>query len=108
MNYVDTKFSDKRLFLIGKSLGGAVGTYAASLKPDLFDGVILENTFTSMSDVVDDLFYLVSFFKPLVLRIDWDTRSLITELRAPLLIVGGSDDELIPVAHSKQLYDVAR
>jgi pimeloyl-ACP methyl ester carboxylesterase len=42
-----------KLFLIGRSLGGAVAAYAASLDPNLFDGLILENTFTSISDMVD-------------------------------------------------------
>jgi len=68
------------LFAIGRSLGGAVAAYAAQIEPDAFDGLILENTFTSIPDMVDTLFYFSGFIKPLVLKIKWDTRQIIQSL----------------------------
>jgi len=65
------------LFAIGRSLGGAVAAYAALIEPEVLDGLVLENTFTSIPDMVDNLFYLVGYFKPLVLRIKWDTRQIV-------------------------------
>jgi len=53
--------------LFGRSLGGAVATQlgmkdeAANIK-----GVILENTFTSIGDMVDKLMPMVAIFKALV------------------------------------------
>jgi hypothetical protein len=96
------------LFIIGRSLGGAVGTYAAMIEPELFDGIILENTFTSIADMVDNLFYLVGYFKFLILRIGWDTKSLITTLKLPILIITGDQDEIVPAIQSKYLYDAAK
>lgn len=96
------------LFLIGRSLGGAVATFAATIEPDLFDGIILENTFTSISDMVDSLFYLVSFFKYFILRIDWDTKALVSTIKLPMLIITGDKDEIVPAMHSKYIFDAAK
>lgn len=96
------------LFLIGRSLGGAVATFAATIEPDLFDGIILENTFTSISDMVDSLFYSVSFFKYFILRIDWDTKALVSTIKLPMLIITGDKDEIVPAMHSKYIFDAAK
>ena len=82
--------------MIGRSLGGAVATYAASLDPELFDGLILENTFTSISDMVDTLFYFVGYFKFLILKIEWDSKTLLQTQKLPMLIITGDQDELVP------------
>lgn len=96
------------MFLIGRSLGGAVATYAASLQPELFEGLILENTFTSISDMVDTLFYFVGYFKFLILKIDWDSKSLLSTQKLPMLIITGDQDELVPAIQSKHLFDAAK
>ena len=61
------------LFLLGRSLGGAVATYVAThpeTPHDLFSGVILESTFTSISDMVDSMFYPpITTFKGFILSI---------------------------------------
>lgn len=104
----EIKKNNEPLFLIGRSLGGAVATYTASLDPSLFDGIILENTFTSIPDMVDVIFYFVGYFKALILRIDWDTKSLLAVQKLPMLIITGDQDELVPAIMSKQLFDVAK
>jgi hypothetical protein len=59
--------SGGNFFLLGRSLGGAVASYVAShedVPQGLFSGLILENTFTSISDMVDQLFFFpVTTFK---------------------------------------------
>ena len=57
-----------------------MAAYAAAQDPDLFDGLILENTFTSIPDMVDNLFYLVGYVKFLILKISWDTKSIVQNL----------------------------
>lgn len=54
-----------------------MAAYAALIEPEVFDGLILENTFTSIADMVDSLFYFVGYFKPLILRIKWDTKQIV-------------------------------
>ena len=42
-----------RIFVFGRSLGGAVATELAMNKSNHLKGVIIENTFTSIGDMVD-------------------------------------------------------
>lgn len=88
---------------MGKSLGGAVATYAAHKDPSLFSGLILENTFTSIADMTDHMFPFLSLFKYLVLRIDWDSNSLIRSLDMPILFIGTQHDEIVPEWHTEKL-----
>lgn len=96
----NVKTEDNSIFLLGRSLGGAVAAYSASIEPKLFDGLILENTFTSISDIVDDLLTVISYFKWIVLRIGWDTNSLIKTIKMPILVIGSVEDEIVPSRHS--------
>ena len=56
-----------KVFVFGRSLGGACAIYGAS-KIKGVRGVILENTFTCMGDVVDKVLPFVSFLKGVLLR----------------------------------------
>lgn len=71
------------------------------------DGLILENTFTSISQMVDHVFYLVSFFKRLILRIGWETCELVPHLEMPILFVTGDQDEIVPHEQTLDLYELA-
>ena len=57
---------------------------------------MLENTFTSIDAMVDQLFPVLKYVKPLVLNMHWDTHSIIDDLRTPVLVVVGEKDELVP------------
>lgn len=84
------------VFCLGRSLGGAVALYTASKYPHLFRGVIIENSFTSMSAMVDYLFPYLNYLKIFILRNHWNSFSLVSQLRMPLLYVSGDKDELVP------------
>lgn len=47
----------------GRSLGGAVAINLAASFPQRLGAVIVENTFTSILDMIDILFPLLSYFK---------------------------------------------
>jgi len=94
------KTEDSAIFLLGRSLGGAVAAYSASLEPQMFEGLILENTFTSISDIVDDIMSFLSYFKWLILRIGWDTNQIVKTLKLPVLVIGSMEDEIVPAKHS--------
>jgi len=105
------------IFLLGRSLGGAVGTYLAALnesetKEDLyrhgFNGLVLENTFTSIDDMVDHIFSIVRLFKSLILRMHWNTAELIGDIKSPILFVIGDKDEIVPWEMGAKLYDMAK
>ena len=57
-----------QILILGRSLGGAVGTYIAAKYPQHVKGLILENTFTSIPDMVDVIMPYIAPLKFLVLR----------------------------------------
>ena len=90
-----------RLVLFGRSLGGGPASYlAARLKPR---GLILESTFTSLHDVAKDMF--PEFLVSLLLRQDYDVRARLSGLRLPLLVAHSPDDETVPYALGRELYE---
>lgn len=120
-NYITSQFKHKYyhaggIFIVGRSLGGAVGTYLASInelgaKENYYDhnfnGIVLENTFTSIDDMVDVIFPFLKYLKWIVLNMHWNTNALIKDIRSPLLIVVGEKDEIVPSDHGTRLYDSA-
>ena len=62
----DEDIDNDRIFIFGRSLGAAVGAELASKKSNHLKGVILENGFTSIGDMVDHLMPLVAKFKFLI------------------------------------------
>lgn len=78
--------------LYGFSLGGAVAAQVIRRHP--FDGLILQSTFTSLPRITKVLFPrlpLHHFAGNL-----FDTLSVIKRLEVPLLVIHGTDDEVIP------------
>ncbi|KAL9189792.1 hypothetical protein ACHAXT_009467 [Thalassiosira profunda] len=99
----------KRMFVFGRSLGGAVAFHLAQYSqaksyPPLA-GVIVENTFLSISEMVDHLLPYVAPFKALVLRMNWDSGSIAPSIRIPTLFLAGAKDTLVPHSHMLELFN---
>jgi pimeloyl-ACP methyl ester carboxylesterase len=77
------------MILMGRSLGGALAIHVASKYPDLFRCMIIENTFTSISDMVDELFAPLKYFKSLILKIGWRSIDIVSSLEIPVLYITG-------------------
>ena len=60
------------------------------------DGIILENTFTSVPDLVDSMFSVLGYFKSIVLTNHWNTIEAVKDIKSPILYVTGSKDEIVP------------
>jgi fermentation-respiration switch protein FrsA (DUF1100 family) len=101
------KLKKSPLISFGRSLGGAVAVSLAHRYPQSISGVVLENTFLSISSMVDKLLPYVSLLKPLVLRIKWDSDVKIKELNQPIMFISGDADTLVPPVHMKKLHDTA-
>lgn len=97
-----------KIVLFGRSLGGAVAVYLAERAPAKVAGLILENTFLSISSMVDALMPALRLVKPLVLRLDWNSERLIQNVPHPVLFVAGLEDELVPHSHMSTLFALAR
>jgi len=91
---------ESRIALFGRSLGGAVAVELAAGRG--LAGVVLESTFTSLEDMarqlVGPLGRLVSGFESI---------GRIPELRAPLLVLHGDRDEIVPIALGRALFEAA-
>ena len=85
----EVEIDKKTLFIQGRSLGGAVAVHTVSKYPHLFRGVIVENTFTSISDMVDVVLSFAKHFKYIILRNHWTSISLINTIENPILFVSG-------------------
>jgi abhydrolase domain-containing protein 13 len=64
----------------------------------------LENTFTSLPELVDHLMPKVAYLKKFVLRNYWPTLERISQLECKVLFIAGVKDELIPHEHMLRLF----
>lgn len=62
-----TDINQNKIIAFGRSLGGAVAIDITATYPEHISALIVENTFSSILDMVDVLFPILSFFKPLCL-----------------------------------------
>jgi fermentation-respiration switch protein FrsA (DUF1100 family) len=98
-----TGVPEQGIVLVGNSLGGAVVIDLAAR--DGARGLILENTFSSLSDVTERHFgRLARIFAMNRL----DSASLIREYQGPLLQTHGDADTVIPYALGRRLFEAAR
>jgi len=101
----------KRLFVFGRSLGGAVAFHLAEYSQSTshnyppLAGVIVENTFLSISEMVDHLLPYVKPFKMLILRMYWNSGNIAPTIRIPTLFLAGAMDTLVPHSHMLELFD---
>jgi hypothetical protein len=91
------------IVIAGESLGGAVATWLAAKENPR--AVILLSTFTS----VPDLGAQVYWFLPvrLLSRIRYDNRENLKRISAPVFIAHSRDDDIVPYAHGKKLFEAA-
>ena len=91
-----------RVLYLGESLGGAIALALAVELPPA--GLILQSTFTSVRDMAR-LHYP---FIPRALVPDaYPSLRIIPRLRAPLLVLHGSDDPVVPLMDGEALYEAA-
>jgi pimeloyl-ACP methyl ester carboxylesterase len=121
-----SKTQKDRLFVLGTSLGGAVAIDVASRPAyaSALCGVMIENSFTSISDMADVLFVpllqrliprasvvvvplLKHVVKPIVMFVGWWSIDRVCRVSTPLLFLSGKKDELIPPHHIKSLHAAA-
>ncbi len=90
--------------VFGKSLGGGVATEVAQ-DADL-GALVLESTFTSVPAVARRLIpFLPEGAFPDTER--YDSLSKIGKVRCPVLVIHGTEDELIPFEQGRRLYEAA-
>jgi fermentation-respiration switch protein FrsA (DUF1100 family) len=98
------RYPAERIVLWGESLGTAVAIAIATEKP--IGHVVLEAPFTSAVDVAA----LPYWFVPVRLLMKDQFRSdlRVGKVTAPVLVVHGEDDTVVPVTLGERLYDLIR
>jgi fermentation-respiration switch protein FrsA (DUF1100 family) len=91
-----------RVLYLGESLGGAVALALALELPPA--GLILQSTFTSVREMAR-LHY--PFVPAAVVPDAYPSLRLIRRLRAPLLVLHGARDDIVPLMHGEALVEAA-
>lgn len=93
----------KRVVLMGESLGCAISIQLALDRPAA--GLVLEAPFASIPHMASAIypFLPARFF----VRTRYDNLEKIPRVKAPLLVVQGTRDEVIPVAQGRMVFDAA-
>ncbi|EFA80913.1 hypothetical protein PPL_06148 [Heterostelium album PN500] len=102
----DESIDHDRIFVFGRSLGGAVAVDASSRYPAIIKANILENTFLSIPDMVDVVLPQLKVFK-LLCKNKWSSFELIRNIKTPTLFLSGKKDELVPSTHMLKLEELA-
>ncbi len=96
------KIPNEQIVFFGESIGGAMAVTLANREP--VAAVILESTFTSLRDMAASAY---PFIPSVVVPDAYKSIDLIRHLKAPVLIVHGSRDEIIPFEMGKKLFEMA-
>ncbi|HYP14826.1 MAG TPA: alpha/beta hydrolase [Bryobacteraceae bacterium] len=94
-------YTPAAIVIHGESLGTAVAADLASNRPCA--GVILEAPFSSARAVAARV---LPWIGPALIS-GFDTKRNVKKLKAPLLVIHGTDDEVIPYELGKEVYEAA-
>jgi fermentation-respiration switch protein FrsA (DUF1100 family) len=86
---------------LGESLGGAVALALALEHPPM--GLIVQSTFTSLRDMARLHYHVAERLVPDA----YPSLRRVRQLRAPLLVLHGDCDDIVPFAHGQALFDAA-
>jgi hypothetical protein len=95
--------SEARIVLMGESLGGGVMVDLAA--QDGARALVLENTFSSLPDVV--AFHYPWLPVKMLMRTRLDSVAKIGNYHGPLLQIHGDRDTIVPLALAERLFDAA-
>jgi alpha-beta hydrolase superfamily lysophospholipase len=100
---VQRGFTPARIVLLGKSLGGGIASEIALRRPPA--GLILQNTFTSITDVGSELFP----FLPVRLlgKIKYETMKKLPRIQAPVMVMHSRGDSFIRFRHAERNFAAA-
>ena len=93
---------DQKVIVYGSSIGGAVAVDLASKKD--IDGLIIDSSFTSAADMAKTIY---PFLPAFLLKTKLDSINKIGKISVPKLFLHSPEDEVVPYALGRKLYDAA-
>ncbi len=102
--FVAARYPAKRIIVFGESLGTGVATALAAERE--IGGLILDAPFTSIADVGAAAYP----FAPVrwLIKDAFRSDERIVRVKAPLLVLHGEHDRIVPIAFGEQLFALAR
>ncbi len=91
------------IVLFGRSLGAAVAVEVALARRA--GAVILETPFRSVPALARELY---PFVPSVLIRSRFDVEGKVARVDAPVLVVHGDRDEIVPLAHAERIYALVR
>lgn len=95
----------ERVVLHGRSLGGFVAAGVGSRRP--MAGVVLESSFTTLRDMARQVYPFIPSFFLGRLEGHFNNVEAVQRIEAPLLVIHGERDNLIPAEMGERLYSEA-
>jgi len=103
--------NQQKIFLFGRSLGGAVAIHLAAQLSQIdasppLHCLMLENTFTSIPDMAKRLFhiFLIDYIPYWIYKNLFLSLSKIRHVQVPVLFLSGEQDELVPLEMMQNLH----
>lgn len=95
-------YSEQQIILYGRSLGGAIASYAAT-KYNV-GGLVIDSTFKNLKSMVSELYPFV----PVVLaKYSFPNELYLRNIRdIPVMVMHSPNDTLIDISHGKYLYQI--
>jgi pimeloyl-ACP methyl ester carboxylesterase len=95
--------ASERIVLLGESLGSGLAVKLAAGHP--VGAVVLDSPYTSIAEVAASIFWM--FPVRWLVRDVYDSFARIAEVKAPLLIVHGARDPVVPIRFGRKLFERA-
>ncbi|RYM31358.1 alpha/beta fold hydrolase [Brumimicrobium glaciale] len=92
------------LVIYGQSLGGHLAAVVGEQNQDLVDGIVIEGAFSSHKDIGKET---AGFFGKLFVQEQYSALESIQNFHKPVLIIHSSEDDVIPIALGRKIYDHA-
>ena len=103
-DFAAARYGADRIVLWGESLGTGVAVALAAERP--VARVVLESPFTSIADVAAAVYWFVPV--RLLLMDSFRSDQRIAKVTAPVLVVHGERDSIIPIGFGERLYEMIR
>ncbi|CAI2375430.1 unnamed protein product [Moneuplotes crassus] len=98
---------NKKIFIFGRSLGGAVAIDLCHRRQEDIAGIILENTFCSIRDMTPVILPVMSKLVNFLIPDSWPSIKNIDRITTPIFFISGRKDSLIPPKQMDRLYNAA-
>jgi pimeloyl-ACP methyl ester carboxylesterase len=92
------RYAESDIIMVGTSIGTGMATQVAAKNNP--KKLILNSPYASLKQLIQEKYPIVPGF---LIKYKLDTKKYITQVKCPIYLFHGSEDELIPVSHSHAL-----